>query len=482
MIFNTIRIRLTLWFTAILALVLLTFVFSTYFFLDYTIRRQTDRTLRELSTSFTDVIESEEKDSPSEDGTDLGALNEALEDLRFRNYQILVFDSQNKLISPAEQPPNKTSIPAEQITGTVTDFSRVKQNSAFYTLPSQGIDFRIFARTYPLKGQTLNIFIAHPLSGEYEVLGRFRNILLVSVPLVLILASLGGYFLARKSLSPVAAMTRSAAEIGAANLNARLPVKNDRDELGNLAVVFNLMLERLENSFEQQRRFMADASHELRTPLAIVRGESEVALSRADRSQGELRESLEVVSDESKRLTRIVEDLFTLARADAGQFRTNFRDLYLDEILTDCVRKIRVLADERNISIDISAEEFLTAGDEQLLHRLFINLLDNAIKYNREAGKVTVVGKKTSDGYQITVSDTGKGILPEEQARIFERFYRADKARSRSNGTANSGAGLGLSIAGWIAEIHHGKIELLSSNENGSTFILAFALPLKSSQ
>jgi two-component system, OmpR family, sensor kinase len=474
MIFNTIRIRLTLWFTAILALVLLTFVFSTYFFLDYTIRRQTDRTLRELSTSFTDVIASEEKDEPSEDGTDLGAVNEALEDLRFRNYQIFVFDSQNKLISPAEQPPNKNSISVEQIAGTAADFSRVRQNSAFYTLPSQNMDFRVFARTYPVKGRTLNIFIAHPLEEEYEVLERFRNALLIAVPVVLILAGLGGYFLARKSLSPVASMTRSAAQIGAANLNERLPVKNDKDELGNLAVVFNLMLERLENSFEQQRRFMADASHELRTPLAIVQGESEVALSRADRSQGELRESLEVVSDESKRLTKIVEDLFTLARADAGQFTTNFRDLYLDEVLSDCVRKVKVLADRKNLSLEISAEEFLMTGDEPLLHRLFINLLDNAIKYNRDAGKVAVVGKKSSDGYQILITDTGKGISPEEQNKIFERFYRADKARGRSGDTANSGAGLGLSIAQWIAEIHHGKIELSSTNDSGSTFIVVF--------
>jgi len=189
-----------------------------------------------------------------------------------------------------------------------------------------------------------------------------------------------------------------------------------------------------------------------------------------------------VVSDESKRLTRIVEDLFTLARADAGQFMTNFRDLYLDEVLTDCVRKVKVLADKKSISVEISAEEFLMTGDEPLLHRLFINLLDNAIKYDREAGKVSVIGKKVAVGYQILISDTGKGISPEEQTKIFERFYRADKARGRSSGTANSGAGLGLSIAQWIAEIHQGKIELLSSDSNGSTFMLVFALPPKSGQ
>jgi heavy metal sensor kinase len=481
MIFNSIRIRLALWFTAILALVLLIFVFSTYFFLDYTLRRQTDRTLRELSNSFADVIQNEEKEEYSADAADLNAVQEALEDLSFRNYQIFVFDSQNKLISIENMSNRRESISADQIAAVTGNFSASPQDADFYNLPLKDSDFRVFARKYSLRNQNINVFIAHSMEEESEVLERFRNILFISIPIVLILASLGGYFLARKSLSPVVSMTRSAAQIGAANLNERLPVKNERDELGNLAVVFNSMLDRLENSFEQQRRFMADASHELRTPLAIVRGESEVALSRADRSQGELRESLEVVSDESKRLTRIVEDLFTLARADAGQFEANFRDLYLDEILADCVRKVRVLADERNISIDISAEEFLMSGDEQLLQRLFINLLDNAIKYNRDAGKVSITGKAAVDGYEILISDTGRGILPEEKAKIFERFYRADKARSRSNGTAatgagsaNSGAGLGLSIAGWIAEIHHGQIALLSSDENGSTFVVYF--------
>jgi heavy metal sensor kinase len=474
MIFNTIRIRLALWFTAILALVLLTFVFSTYFFLDYTLRRQTDRTLRELSNSFADVIENEEKEEPSPGGTDFSAVREALEDLRFRNYQIFVFDPEAKMISVENASDTRESASAERMAGLTGHFSRSQQDAAFYDLRIDGTDFRIFARKYILKGRAINVFIAHSLREEYQVLERFRNILLVSVPAVLILASLGGYFLARKSLAPVVSMAGSAARIGAANLNERLPVKNEKDELGNLATVFNSMLERLENSFEQQRRFMADASHELRTPIAIVRGESEVSLSREDRPQGELRESLEIVHDESKRLTRIVEDLFTLARADAGQFKTNFRDLYLDEVLADCVRKVRVLADRKKISIDISAEEFLTAGDEQLLQRLFINLLDNAIKYNRESGKVTVAGRKNSDGYQVLVSDTGKGILPEEQSKIFERFYRVDKARSRPDDAVLSGAGLGLSIAQWIAEIHHGKIELIDSGDSGSTFAVNF--------
>jgi heavy metal sensor kinase len=474
MIFDTIRIRLALWFTAILALVLLIFVFSAYFFLDYTLHRQTDRTLRELSNSFADVIGSEDKEESSTDATDLNAAREALEGLSFRNYQIFVFDAQNKIVSIDKRPYRRDNISAEQLGDVTKKFANASNETALYSLTIGKDDFRIFAKKCPLRGQTINIFIAHSLEEENEILERFRNILLIAVPIVLVLASIGGYFLARKSLSPVVSMTRSAAQIGAANLHERLPVKNEKDELGNLATVFNSMLERLENSFEQQRRFMADASHELRTPLAIVRGESEVSLAREDRARGELRESLEIVHDESKRLTRIVEDLFTLARADAGQFKTNFRDLYLDELLTDCVRKIRVLADKKNISIEVSAEEFLMSGDEQLLQRLVINLLDNAIKYNRDNGKVMISGKKVSNGYQVAVADTGAGISVTDRTKIFERFYRSDKARSRSNGSANSGAGLGLSIAQWIAEIHFGRIELTSSDNSGSIFTVTF--------
>ncbi|PYX62792.1 MAG: two-component sensor histidine kinase, partial [Acidobacteria bacterium] len=274
------------------------------------------------------------------------------------------------------------------------------------------------------------------------------------IPIALLLASVGGYFLARKSLAPVVAMSTQAGRIGAANLHERLAVQNDRDEMGHLAQSFNSLLDRLSQSFERQQRFMADASHELRTPVAILRGESEVALSQQARSLEEYRESLGVLHHEAERLTHIVEDLFTLTRADAGQYPLQPGDFYLDELVAECVHSARTLALAKKISLNFKeAPESPIRADESLLRRMILNLLDNAIKYTSEGGRVTVTCGRTAHEYVC----------------IFERFFRADKARSRAENDGG-GAGLGLSISRWIAEAHHGRLELTRSDSAGSTF------------
>lgn len=473
---NSIRIRLALWFTGILALVLIAFAIAAYLFLGYSASRQTDRTLRELSHSFTDMIESERDEKNgrrSEAEATSKAVLESIEDLRFRNYQVFVFDSNNAPIAVESGTNSRTVLTVDQLSGITSDLAGRITESAYYDLQANGGHFRILATRYPIKGQTFSVVVTHSLDEELELQGRFLSTLAISVPIALLLACFGGYFLARKALSPVVAMSDSASQISSANLNERLPIRNEKDELGSLATVFNSMLDRLERSFEQQRRFMADASHELRTPLAIVRGESEVALLKNDRTIGDYKESLEIVHDESKRLTKIVEDLFTLARADAGQFQTNFAPVYLDEIAGDAVRSVRVLADKKDIDVTFSADsEMPFKGDETLIHRLFLNLLDNAIKYSENGGRVSVNGTAQNGSYSIEVSDKGIGIPPEDSERIFDRFYRLDKARSRSEQTSTSGAGLGLSIAQWIAEIHGGQVRIKSSGREGSVFVI----------
>jgi heavy metal sensor kinase len=291
-----------------------------------------------------------------------------------------------------------------------------------------------------------------------------------TIPLALLLASAGGYFLARKSLAPVVAMSSQAGRIGAANLHERLAVENERDELGQLAQSFNSLLDRLGESFERQRRFMADASHELRTPVAILRGEAEVALSQQARSLEEYRESLSVLHQEAERLTHIVEDLFTLTRADAGQYPLQPQDFYLDELIGESVHAARSLALAKNISLncDVGSESPIRA-DESLLRRMILNLLDNAIKYTPDGGRVSVACRRAGDEYVLTIADSGTGIPADLQPRIFERFFRADKARSRSENDGG-GAGLGLSISRWIAEAHRGRLELTCSDAQGSTF------------
>jgi two-component system, OmpR family, sensor kinase len=215
---------------------------------------------------------------------------------------------------------------------------------------------------------------------------------------------------------------------------------------------------------------MADASHELRTPVAILRGEAEVALSRQSRSLEEYRESLGVLHQEAERLTHIVEDLFTLTRADAGQYPLQPRDFYLDELVGECVHSARTLALAKRISLNFEeASESPIHADESLLRRMILNLLDNAIKYTSEGGRVTVTCRRAGEEYVLSITDTGGGIPADLQPRIFERFFRVDKARSRAENDG-SGAGLGLSISRWIAEAHHGRLELTRSDSIGSTF------------
>lgn len=461
---NSIRTKLTLWYVGILALVLIVFAGATYFLVVRVLARETDENLQEMARNFKTALEAEQFDEKEKSSFEKDVV-EAVNESNFRDYGFAVYSADYRRIA-------STITDAELNTVLIKSevFARSYSN---ITLGNE--TFRTYTTALEFGATKYQLFVFHSLRDQTNFLNRLRSIFFVAVPFALLLTGLGGYFLARKSLVPVVDMSRRAATIGATNLHERLPVKNPKDELGSLAQIFNALLARLENSFEQQRRFMADASHELRTPLAIVRGESEVTLSKENRSPEEYRESLAIVQDESKRLTRIVEDLFTLARADSGQYGTNFAEIYLEELLTDCIRAARVLADKRKVSLNFCAdEEMPMRGDAQLLHRLFMNLLDNAIKYNREGGQVTVRGEKTFDFYRITIIDTGAGVAADEAGKIFERFYRADKARSRAPETETSGAGLGLSIAQWIAEIHQAELTLVRSDNSGSTFAVTF--------
>jgi heavy metal sensor kinase len=332
----------------------------------------------------------------------------------------------------------------------------------------------------------LSIVTLRSVEAERLLFAHIRQTLFWVIPAMLVIGSVGGYFLARKSLAPVVAMSEQAAHMSAQNLQERLPVLNPHDELGHLASTFNDLLERLDRSLEQQRRFMADASHELRSPVSIIRGEAEVALSRARRPE-EYRESLAITLDEARRLSQIVDDLFTLARADAGQFPLHPSDFYLEEMASECVRAARSMATANGIALRYQPDgEMPIHGDEALVRRLTMNLLDNAIKYTPAGGIVNVACERAGNEYSLTVRDSGTGIPVEAREKIFERFFRLAPARSQNRDApgaaetpspATAGAGLGLAIARWIAEAHHGRLVLLQSDASGSTF--AAFLPAK---
>jgi len=308
--------------------------------------------------------------------------------------------------------------------------------------------------------------VAEPLSVIGEGLRRLRRDFFAGVPLVLLLASVGGYFLARKSLAPISLMDQQTRRITAENLSSRLDVPNPRDELGRLTTTVNELLARLESSFTEQQRFVADASHELRTPLAILRGETDVALEK-ERTSEDYRQSLALIKDEAERLSRIVEDLFILARRPIETFIVSTEPVILNEVVDDCVRAAQVLADRKGLHVGVKETAAVTLqGDDELLKRMLLNLLDNAVKYTPEGGQISVELTAQNGSARLIVRDTGIGIPEKDQPHVFDRFYRVDKARSRVLG----GAGLGLSIAHWIVEAHGGKIEVQSAAGKGSTF------------
>ena len=283
-------------------------------------------------------------------------------------------------------------------------------------------------------------------------------------------AGLGGYLLARRALSPIERMTERARSINAERLNDRLPVDNPNDELGRLATVFNETLTRLELSFEQMRRFTSDASHELRTPLTAIRSVGEVGL-RSRRDEAAYREIIGSMLEEVDRLANLVDRLLTLSRADTGGAKLAIDIVDLAELAQEIAGQLDVLAEEKRQSIHVRCDAVPPwIGDRMVLRQALLNLVDNAIKYSPAGGEIEICVCQTPAGAVIDVADTGPGIPAELQSRIFDRFYRVDKARSRENG----GTGLGLSIAKWAVEVNGGQLTLENPKGIGSKFRTIF--------
>ena len=481
MLFSSMRARLTFWYTGVLALLLLVFAVSTYSYLARAARQRTDDSLSDAANSLISNFNGElsDENQPADD-----AVKEAARAFHFRDRQVIVYGENRNVVVASEtaqdQPLgfNWFTLPAAQSQiGSLLD-SVSRDGRAYATLFDSRNAIRVLA-VAAQGGRRRYVFVlANPLQDQERGLQQARKAFYVAIPLALLIASLGGYFLARKSLAPVITMGEQAARIGASNLNERIPVPQNNSELGRLALVFNDLLARLDLSFAQQKRFMADASHELRTPVAVICGESEVALSRQVRDTEEYRESLTIVNDEGRRLTRMVEDLFTLARADSGEYPRVLDNFYLDESVNECVRSVRSLAAQKGLELSYQAPstEIAFCGDEALVRRMVLNLLHNAIKYTPAKGRVSVLLKQNCDHCEVAISDTGRGIPAEAQPHVFERFFRVDKARSRDGFLDGSGAGLGLSIAKWAAELHGGRIVLDQSHPGGTTFVVFLPL------
>jgi two-component system, OmpR family, sensor kinase len=481
---DSVRLRLTLWYSAVLAVVLVVVSLTTYLIVRKTSMQRTDSDLAVLADSFLVTFQAELADASSpQDSAVLSAAKQSMVEHRSNSDAFVVLDPGGEFVAASSgtiSPGAQSDASADRALAS-GDFQRFAKSSesrvvGLETIRGEHSRFRAYSRQFKANGQPYLLIVLHSLHAQNEMLETIQLTFTWMILVGLILAGTGGYFLARKSLAPVVAMGEHARRIGATNLHERLPVMNANDELGQLATTFNNLLDRLDQSFERQRRFIADASHELRTPLAILRGEAEVAMSQHGRKAEDYLESLGILHEETSRLIKIVEDLFTLTRADSGQYPLSSGEVYLEELVADCAHSARTLAREKNIELSVDAfEECLLRGDQVLLRRMILNLLDNAIKYTAEGGRVTIACRAATAGIEIHVTDTGPGIAPELHSRIFERFFRADPARSRSG--REGGAGLGLSIALWIAEAHQGRLELVRSDAGGSHFAVCLPGP-----
>ncbi len=323
------------------------------------------------------------------------------------------------------------------------------------------------------KLRSVILVVGYPYDEVQASLDDFLQTLMLLIPVVLLVSTIGGWFFARASLRPVDELTRTAQDITASNLSRRLPVAKANDEIRRLSDTLNDMISRLESSFGQIRQFTADASHELRTPLTILTGELELAL-RSARTVEEYQDVLSSALQETLRMSRVVEDLLLLSRADMDRVRLQIDTVHLNEMLADLADATAILGAEKEIDITYRHEEgdFFVEGDHARLYQMFLNLLDNAVKYTTRNGAISLTMHRDGNFVEMRVRDTGMGISKEHQKKIFDRFYRVDKARSRAQG----GVGLGLSIVEWTVRAHDGTITVESEPGKGSTFIVRLPL------
>lgn len=333
-------------------------------------------------------------------------------------------------------------------------------------LQAQGEGWFVFTLPVEDNGQVIAwVRTARSTEPVEETSHRFILLLLAAFPPVLLFSVLGGLFIARRALLPVERIMRTARDAGQGNLSERVKVPATKDEVGRLAQTFNDMLERLEGAFERQRRFTADASHELRTPIAVVSAQAEDALHLPDLSP-DARARLETICDQTQRMARLVSQLLFLARSDAGRLPLEYEELDLGELVQDVAAELAGQAEAKGLELQVKVPTSLNLrGDQTQLTHLLINLVSNAIQYTAK-GKIEVRVEQVEGGAALTVSDTGPGIPPEHLSRIFERFYRVDRARSRRDG----GTGLGLAIVHLIVAAHRGTIDVQSEVGRGTTF------------
>ena len=443
---GTMRLRLTLWYVAVFALSMSVIAVLFYVGLQSALMDQVDKGIRETAsteakTSVGDFLQNGPEQAPDE------ASSESM-------IRVLGADGQVLGGAGAFRLPGTDGPPRAGLESVAA--------------PGERAPWRVYTQAVKLPtGEPGWLQAGRSLAGTEAALARLRRQLLLGLPLMLLLAAVGGAFLAGRALSPIDHMATAAERITGSDLSGRMGTQRS-EELTRLAAAFDRMLERLDKAFQRERRFVSDVSHELRTPLTALRGRIEVTLTRP-RSRPEYEDTLRGLEIEVARLTRLSEDLLLLARFDRGALPPRKEQVDLSLLLASVADQVRPLALQRSQVLVEAIEPGLSLrADADQLIRLFLNLLDNAVKFTDDGGQLGLTGRRDGAAIAVAVSDTGTGIGPEHLDNIYERFYRADDSRARATG----GHGLGLAIASEIARAHGGTLSASSPPGEGSTFIV----------
>ena len=457
---RSIRARLTLWYTSLLTATFILLGGVGYGLLGYTLSKETDAALRGVAQALAE----------REGGAVGGFVPPDIDDVFRRFFGFSPMDRYFERFDPfGRLDPRQTPFgPGKLPLSPQARKNALEGLPTFETMEGLG-PYPVRVLTWPVikAGRVISLVqVGMSRENVYATQRRFLLAMAAVLPIALLLAGGGGWMLARRALRPVDRMTETARRISAEHLTGRVDETGAGDELDRLGQTLNAMLGRLDAAFQEMRQFTADASHELQTPLTILKGEMEVAL-RSPRSPEEYQRILKSALEEIDRIARLVDGLLLLARADAGVLRMDRRPVDLAQLVEEVYGQIRILAEARSVNLRLGPVEPISVqGDYAHLRRLLLNLVDNAVKYTPPGGHVTISLQSNGGWASIRVDDAGMGIPPEDQARIFQRFYRSAEARSRGEG----GAGLGLCIARSIAEAHGGRIEVESATGRGSTF------------
>jgi two-component system heavy metal sensor histidine kinase CusS len=453
---TSIRFRLTVWYASVLAAGLIVFAGLIWISLRQTLMHEVDQELASRASNFELFLKNELAEVPAV------PLKEEIEEFCTALPPLSYLQLRGLDRNLAFSYPGNAPAPAMKDSFSRPAYTNIHWNRHAY---------RTLHREIQTQDGRYAIEIGVSLDTIQHVLSLLRAIFAGLIPAVILAACLGSIWLSRRALRPVDAMTSAARAISIDNLSSRLPVPQTGDELQRLAEAWNTMLARLEGAINKISQFAADASHELRTPLAIIHTSSELALRRM-RTPEQYRESLKEIIAETGKMTQLVEDLLFLARSDASSAEMPVEPLDLTKVVEDACSEVQAVAEIRGVNLrgQSAIAPIFVKGNRPALRRLFLVLLDNAIKYSRAGGEVSVFVKSGPDTREVVIKDLGVGIDPQDLPHIFERFYRSDKARTHIHG----GHGLGLALAESIARRHSAEIRVKTRLGEGSEFRVSF--------